>query len=165
MSALTGPRNTPSMGVPTPLMPQPVAAATTVHFGSLCAADANGDIVPAQRTGSSNLATLRVLGRALGLYLGPPGQEAVNTASAFIPGTTLPAGAAGAISVQIDTGVFLLDIGGASITQADIGALCYADDDHTVYDTADTTRPVAGTIVGLEAGGVWVDTRKQSAIG
>jgi hypothetical protein len=166
MSALQGPRNTPSMGVPEPLIPLGVAADTVVHFGGLAALDANGNVVPAQRIGADNLASLRVLGHAGKVYLGTPGQEAQNVSTALIPGTTLAAGAAGAIKVEIDTGIFLVDIGGSSITAADIGALCYAEDDHTVYDTSDTNaRPVAGTIVGLEAGGVWVDTRKQSAIG
>jgi hypothetical protein len=163
--ALTTARNTKTQGMPRTLNPQPVAANTTLHVGGLACLDANGDLVPAQRTGADNLATLRVWGVVGGLLYGYPGQEPINTSAALIPGTSLPAGAAGAIKATGDEGTFLFDIGGATIAQKDIGALCYAEDDHTVYLAQDTTRPIAGTIVGLEAGGVWVDTRKQSAIG
>jgi hypothetical protein len=163
--SLSAARNTRFLGQYERLMHQPVEAATTLYVGGLVALDANGYLVPAQDTGSESLATLIVYGICSGTYLGYPGQNPVNTTSMLIPGTNLPAGTAAAISAECFTGIALLDIGGSSITQDDIGKLCYAEDDHTVYLAQDTTRPVAGTIVGLEAGGVWVDIRKKSAIG
>ena len=164
--ALSSGRNTRSLGLWKSMMAQPVEAATTIYVGGLVMVDKNGLCVPGQRIAGSPLDVLKVLGICDGLYLGFPGQNVVNQTSALIPGGQLAAGAAGAISCQIVTGTFLLDIGGSSITQADIGALCYAEDDHTVYDTPDTVaRPVCGTIVGLEGGMVWVDLTKQSAIG
>lgn len=55
--------------------------------------------------------------------------------------------------------VFLFENSAAAdeITQADVGANCYIVDDQTVAKTDGTgTRSVAGTIVGIESGKVWV---------
>lgn len=155
MSALTAARNTPSLGVPQKRIPLGVEATQKIYVGSLCMVDTNGLLVPGQRIGGSPLDVLRTYGVCSGQYLGYPGQDADNTS-----------GLGGAIKAEVFEGTFLLDIGGSSITEADIGKLCYAEDDHTVYDTSDTAaRPVAGTIVGVEGGKVWVDTTRQSAIG
>jgi hypothetical protein len=164
MSALNSARNTPALGRYTPLPPMPVEAATVVYVGGMACLDKNGLLVPAQRIGSAPLDVLRVVGICGGAYLGHPGQTPKNLTTEVIPGTTQAAGAAGAIKADVWTGTFLMDIGAGSITQADVGALCYAEDDHTVYDTSDTAaRPVAGTIVALEGGMVWVDFTRQSA--
>jgi hypothetical protein len=105
----------------------PVEANTTVYLGSMVALNANGNAVPAAST-----AGLRLVGRAERTYLGMPGQDAVNTSSAAIPGTNLPAGAAGAISVICVRGVFLYAVNDGSIAQAQVGMLCFAVDDNSV---------------------------------
>src|SRR5690242_19415085 len=101
MAALTSSRNTPEMSDFGRMQVYPVEANTTIYLGSMVALNANGNAVPASSTPG-----LRIVGRAERTYLGIPGQDAVNTASAAVPGTNLPAGAAGAISVICTRGVF-----------------------------------------------------------
>ena len=105
----------------------PVEANTTVYLGSMAALNANGNAVP-----SSSATGLKIIGRAERLYLGIPGQDAVNTSSATIPGTNLPAGAAGAISVICRRGVFMYAVNDGSIAQPQVGTLCFAVDDNSV---------------------------------
>jgi hypothetical protein len=105
----------------------PVEANTTIYLGSMVALNANGNAVPA-----SSVAGLRIVGRAERTYLGVPGQDAVNQSSATIPGSNLPAGAAGAISVICARGVFLYAVNDASIAQPQVGMLCFAVDDNSV---------------------------------
>ena len=38
----------------------------------------------------------------------------------------------------------------------DVGNLCYAADDQTVAKTAGQNLPVAGTVIGIEPDGIWV---------
>lgn len=67
--------------------------------------------------------------------------------------------AAGAAVVPYRQGTFILDDGGSggAITAADIGSPCYASDDHTVNKgTGSSTYAIAGTIVDVDAAGVWV---------
>ena len=127
MAALTSSRNTPEMSDFGRMQVYPVEANTTIYLGSMVALNANGNAVPASSTPG-----LRVVGRAERTYLGVPGQDAVNTASAVIPGTNLPAGAAGAVSVICARGVFLFADNDGSIAQPQVGMLCYAVDDNSV---------------------------------
>lgn len=47
--------------------------------------------------------------------------------------------------------------GTSAITQADVGKICYIEDDQTVSKTDQAgTLSAAGAIVGVETGGVWV---------
>lgn len=67
------------------------------------------------------------------------------------------AGAAGDLSVLVERGVFRFAQDG-TITQADVGGTCYIVDDQTVADNDGAgTRSAAGTIRGVETGGVWVE--------
>ena len=67
-------------------------------------------------------------------------------------------GAAGALSVDIDTGVFCFDNSATDpVTTANIGSTCYIVDDHTVGATNGTnTRSPAGEVFNVDASGVWV---------
>lgn len=68
-------------------------------------------------------------------------------------------GADGSVSVDVEPGVFRFDSGtGAdAITSADIGAEAYVIDDATVGLTSNSgARCIAGRIVDVDAGGVWV---------
>jgi hypothetical protein len=161
MAALTSSRNTPEMSDFGRMQNYPVEANTTVYLGSMVALNANGNAVPA-----TSAAGLRIVGRAERLYQGMPGQDAVNTASAKIPGSNQPAGAAGAISVICARGIFLYAVNDASIAQPQVGMLCFAVDDNSVSLSDGTgTRSVAGTIVNLDSSGqVWVDFWHQSAL-
>ncbi|MGH7913403.1 MAG: hypothetical protein ACREPW_01970 [Candidatus Binataceae bacterium] len=127
MAALTSSRNTPEMSDFGRMQIYPVEANTTVYLGSMVALNANGNAVPA-----ASGAGLRIVGRAERTYLGMPGQDAVNRSSVTIPGTNLPAGAAGAISVICARGVFLYASSDGSIAQPQVGMLCFAVDDNSV---------------------------------
>ncbi len=127
MAALTSSRNTPEMADFGRMQVYPVEANTTVYLGSMVALNANGNAVPA-----SSAPGLRIVGRAERLYNGLPGQDAVNTSSAMIPGTNQPAGAAGAISMVCRRGVFMYAVNDGSIAQAQVGMLCFAVDDNSV---------------------------------
>jgi hypothetical protein len=110
MAALTSSRNTPEMSDFGRTQNYPLEANTTVYLGSMVALNANGNAVPA-----ASAAGLRIVGRAERTYLGMPGQDAVNTSSATIPGTNLPAGAAGAVSVICARGIFLYAVNDGSM--------------------------------------------------
>jgi hypothetical protein len=113
----------------------PVAAAAVLYAGALGCFNADGDAVP----GSANTA-LTAAGRVE--------SKADNST-----------GAAGAIRASIKPGVFLFGNSGDSIAESDRGSTCYVVDDESVALTdGGGTRPVAGTIVGVDAasGDVWV---------
>src|SRR5258708_32904288 len=103
MAALSSSRNTPEMADFGRTQNYPVEANTTVYLGSMVALNANGNAVPA-----ASAAGLRIVGRAERIYLGMPGQDALNVSSATIPGTNLPDGAAGARSGSLPRGGYLL---------------------------------------------------------
>lgn len=68
----------------------------------------------------------------------------------------------GDVRVEIERGnVYRLanSAGADEITAADIGELCFVVDDQTVGKTVGGSglRPIAGSVVDVEAGGVWVD--------
>lgn len=155
MAALTSSRNTPEMADFGRMQVYPVEANTTVYLGSMVALNANGNAVPAGSTPG-----LRIVGRAERLYNGIPGQDAVNTSSVMIPGTNLPAGAAGAISVVCRRGVFMYADNDGSIAQAQVGMLCFAADDNSVSlsDGAGATAVSAESHTFPAAGGAQVIT-------
>ncbi|MGL5799267.1 MAG: hypothetical protein ACRCYN_04260 [Plesiomonas sp.] len=68
-------------------------------------------------------------------------------------------GQAGACTVLVRRGKAwcFANLSGDAVTQADVGLPCYVADSMTVAKTSDTdTRPVAGTVMSVDADGVWV---------
>jgi hypothetical protein len=66
-------------------------------------------------------------------------------------------GADGAISVQVETGVILMDNDATNpVAQADVGRLCFIKDDHTVQNGLGGSSVVAGRVERVEARGVWI---------
>lgn len=113
----------------------PVAAAKVIYAGALVALDASGNVTP-----GATATTLKFPGRA---------EEFVDNS----------AGVAGDKKVTFKKGVFQFgnSASGDEITRADIGNNCYIVDDATVAKTNGTnTRSVAGKIMDVDAGGVWV---------
>ncbi len=130
MGALTDSRDTQARKGD--LLVVPVKAATKVFLGSLVVADA-GFAAPGRTA-----AGLKALGRAA--------VTADNTA-----------GAAGALSVEIERGTFLFENSATDpLTQADLFADCYIEDDQTVAKTA-AGKSRAGKLIALSASGVWVE--------
>lgn len=132
MAALTSGRNTPRKSGKD--MSRQVAAATLIHQGALVCLNAAGYAVP-----GSTATTLKGDGVA---------RATVDNS----------AGAAGAARVEVEKGVFRFDnLAGDAVTIADIGGSAYVVDDQTVARTnGANTRSVAGTIVDVDAQGVWV---------
>jgi hypothetical protein len=131
--ALTKNTNTPERDGKT--FSFPVAANVRIFAGALVALTAAGLATP-----GAVATTLKVGGRAK--------CEANNLG-----------GAAGAITVEIEKGVFRYNNSAAAdaIAAADIGANCFVVDDETVAKTnGGATRSVAGRIVDVDAQGVWV---------
>ena len=133
MVALTSSRNTLKRG--RNLLVAPLAAATVIHLGALVALNAAGNAVP----GSVSNA-LKAAGRA---------QFTANNAG----------GAAGAMKIEIERGVFrFVNHGADPVTQADVLSDCYIVDDQTVAKThATNTRSRAGKVLEVDDGGVWVE--------
>lgn len=70
--------------------------------------------------------------------------------------TVSPAAATGS-RINVEQGIFRYEsaTGAGTIAQDDIGKLCYIDDNQTVSVVA-TSKSVAGTVVDVDALGVWV---------
>jgi len=133
LTALTKDRNTPAQDGR--VFDDPVAAATQIFAGSLACLDAAGNLVP-----GSTATTLTARGRA---------EDNVDNS----------AGAAGDLTCRVKNGVFKFanSAAGDLITRAEIGDNCYIVDDQTVAKTDGTaTRSIAGKIIDVDAGGVWV---------
>lgn len=133
MAALTAGRNTPKRDGKD--FSRPVAANVKIFQGALVCLSAAGWATP-----GAVATTLKADGIAKA--------EADNTG-----------GANGAIKVEVEKGVFPFanSAAGDAITAADIGAVAYIVDDQTVAKTnGGATRSAAGTIVDLDAAGVWV---------
>jgi len=133
MAALTADRNTPRRDGES--ISLPVAASKKIYAGALVARDASGYATP-----GATATTLLGVGRAEA--------QADNSS-----------GAAGAISVDVERGVFRFanSSGADEITRADIGGDCYIVDDQTVAKTNGTsTRSVAGKVFDVDSSGVWV---------
>jgi len=128
MTALTTDRATPARDGER--YSHPVAATAKIYAGSLVVLNATGYAAP----GST----------ATGLIAAGRAEAQVDNS----------AGADGALSVEVSTGVFRF-VNEGDITRAHIGDSAYITDDQTV--TAVTTgRSVAGTITDVDASGVWV---------
>lgn len=133
MTALTAERYISKR--PGSLYNDPLAAAVKIYQGSLVVLDNAGNARPGRAS-----TTDRVRG----------------VAQATVDNT---AGAAGALSVDTETGVFRFanSAAGDLIVRTDIGADCYVVDDQTVAKTSATnTRIVAGKVRDVDADGVWV---------
>ena len=133
MAALTKDRNTKRRDAK--VFSDPVAATTKIYAGSLVCINASGYAVP----GSTSTA-LKARGVA---------QEQVDNST----------GAAGDKRVETNRGCFPFANSASAdeITRADIGATAYIVDDQTVAKTnGSSTRSAAGTVVGIDADGVWV---------
>ncbi len=131
--ALAADRNTPLKDGE--LISVPVAANVKIYAGALVAANATGFATP-----GAVATTLTYLGRA----------------EEYVDNLTL---ADGAKKVLVRRGkAFKFKNAAADlVTQADLGKVCYILDDETVAKTSGAaTRSVAGTVIGVEAGGVWV---------
>jgi hypothetical protein len=140
-TALTAGRDTPSRGSAD--LRVGVATNTRVFAGSMVALDAGGHVIPA-----ANTAAQVVLGRA------------VKTVDNRVNATD--AGDDGALSVDIERGIFQW-ANNDTITDADIGSTAYVRDDQTVSVTNIGNGTIAGVIVDLDAGGVWVDVSRTFA--
>ena len=131
MAALTAQRNTRQM---LDIVRSPLAfgvkGATTIFKGSLVALNA-GYAAP-----GATAAGLLVVGRA--------------------KTTVINAGADGAVTIEVDEGIYKWDnAGGDLVVAADVGGLCYITDDHTVNHTA-TAKSIAGRVMQIDTDGVWV---------
>ena len=70
------------------------------------------------------------------------------------------AGAAGAKTVEVyDTGEFLLDFTGASLTQADVGAKAYATSDNVLTLTSTNNAEVGRITAVVSSVKAWVDIK------
>lgn len=117
------------------LSSDPVKASTTIYGGALCCLDASGWLVP----GST----------ATGLITRGVARANADNGS----------GGDGAINGETETGVYRFENSASSdeITRAEIGDTAYIVDDQTVAKTnGSSTRSAAGTIVDVDAQGVWV---------
>jgi hypothetical protein len=112
-----------------------LAASNHIWAGSLVALNSSGKLVPASDTAST-----KIVGRA--------SKEVDNTGSSYSTNAAVP----------VDRGVFRW-VNGGSFTLADVGSLAYALDDQTVVTAAQATNDiVAGLIIDVDSGGVWVDS-------
>jgi len=112
-----------------------VAASTKIYLGSLVAVDSSGNAKPGADT-----AGLTGIGRA---------EQTVDNSS----------GSAGALKINVKRGVFRFGNSGTNaLTKAHIGTIAYLEDDQTVASSTNQSIK-AGLVVGVETGGVWIDTR------
>ncbi|MCW3479732.1 hypothetical protein OL229_09175 [Neisseriaceae bacterium JH1-16] len=132
MTATIQDRNTPFKDGE--LIPTPVAANTTIPAGAIVCVNANG------------FATNGVTATGL-TYLGRADERVENTG---------PDGAA-VVLVRRGKAFKWANDSGDPVSQASFGRPCYVVDNQTVAKTNGTnTRSQAGTVVGVEADGVWV---------
>lgn len=112
----------------------PMAANVTIFAGALVMLNAAGNATPGATAAGQ---------RAVGVAQ----ERATNGATA------------GANSVRIWPGVFRFNnsAAGDQIVQADVGAQCFIVNDQQVAKTnGGSTRSVAGVVMAVDAGGVWV---------
>ena len=134
MTATTTDRNTPYRD--TDQLAVPVAANAVIPAGVLVAANATGFA-----TNGATATTLTALGRS---------EEAVDN--------TGGADGAKTIVVRRNKAFKFANLAGDLVTQASLGKVCYIADNQTVAATnGANTRSAAGTVVGVEADGVWVE--------
>lgn len=133
MTATTNDRNTPYKDGE--IIAVPVEANTVVRAGVIACANASGNLV--EGSAAENLT-----------YLGRAEDRFDNTG-----------GAAGAVVARVHRGRLFQWANAADdpVTQASIGKPCYVEDNQTVAATnGNNTRSAAGTVLGLDANGVWV---------
>ncbi len=130
--ALSADRNTPRrLGAD---FVYPVAASVTCYTGGIAVLDSAGNCKPAV-TATGLLAVGRF-------------SETVTNGAV-----------AAAVSVRVERGIFQYNnsADADAITKAEIGDSCYLVDDQTVAKTSGSaTRSIAGVIVDVDSGGVWV---------
>ena len=131
MASLTADRNT--LYKDGEELPFPVAANAVIYAGALVVANAAGYAAP-----GSAAAGLIALGRAEEYIGNNPGADGAKV-----------------IRVRRKKAFLFANSATDAVVQADTGKPCYIQDDQTVCHTA-TGKSVAGTVVGLEAAGVWV---------
>lgn len=134
MAALTAPRSTPEKLSPRTRV-VPVAANAKIFAGGMVQINASGFAV----AGTATVANI-TLGRA----------------KASVDNT---GGANGAITVEVERGVFLYANSASTdlIARTEINKTIYLVDDQTVAKTDNTgARPAAGTCYDVDAQGVWV---------
>jgi hypothetical protein len=131
--ALSADRNTPMKDGE--LVNVPVATGVTIYAGALVALNASGYATP-----GAVATTLTYLGRAE--------EQVVN------PG----ANGAKTLNVRRKKAFKFKNSGADAIVQADLGKTCYIVDDETVAKTnGANTRSAAGTVIGIDSDGVWVE--------
>lgn len=139
MSALSANRPTDRLGgvdsgVVVNRIPTPIADNVHIFQGALVQADTNGRATPAGLATQSDTHLFVTIGRAF--------REYDNT----VTGHT-----AGALTVEVEQGCFSWDILGTdTVAQAQCFTNVYAEDDHTVRATSNsTTRAVAGKLLAI----------------
>ena len=132
--ALSADRNTPMKDGE--LISVPVAASKKIFAGALVAANATGFATP-----GATATTLTYLGRA---------EEYVDNSTG--------ADAAKTVMVRRGKAFKFKNSAGDAVTQASLGKVCYIVDDETVSATnaGGNTQSAAGTVVGIDTDGVWV---------
>lgn len=136
--ALSSPRLTARYGVPgvspIQIVQGPIADDVVIYAGAMVSKDSSGYFRPA-RTNTTDVA----LGRARQTY-----------------DNTVVGHAAGALSVQVEAGVFYWKNSGSSdeIAGDDVGATAYVVDDETVALTnGSSSRGAAGRIIAVDTDG------------
>jgi len=133
MSALAAERNTPQFA---DIQRSPLSwpqGTNTIYKGSLVVLNAAGFAEP------GSTAT---------------GKTAVGRAKK----TSVNAGSAGAVSIEVEEGIFKwANAGGDPVVAADRGLSVYITDDQTVNHTA-TGKSVGGKCIQIDTDGVWVKT-------
>lgn len=134
MSALSANRSTVRDNKPIARLYAPIADNVHIYQGALVQINASGYATPAGTATQSDSHTFVTWGRAA--------REYDNT----VTGHSL-----GALLVEVEVGIEYWDILATdSLAQANVGATVYAEDDHTVRATSNsTTRAAAGKLVGV----------------
>ncbi|TQN84364.1 UNVERIFIED_ORG: hypothetical protein FHU00_3945 [Citrobacter freundii] len=117
------------------LYPVPVAAATEIFGGHMISVNAAGYAVPSSATAA---------------------QITLGVSDGWVDNST---GSDGDVTVLARRGkAFLMANSTAEpVTQTQVGKDCYVEDSVTVAKTDNgSTRPVAGKVIGIGDGGVWV---------
>lgn len=113
----------------------PVAAATKIPAGVLVAQDATGYAVNATDAAART-------------FLGVSTVMADNTD-----------GAAGAIDVHTEEGIFGPFAMAAALTVADVGKVAYVSFNHTIAVTGTSHSLIVGHVYEITSAGAWIDTR------
>jgi len=112
----------------------PVADDAIIYLGANVAMNPAGYAIPADKT--------------------TEGAVVVGVSEEFIDNT---GGAAGAVSIRVEVGVFGFVNDANAVTAADIGRPCYVVDDQTVADETEGSATVAGIVDSIDSSGVvWV---------